>query len=80
FFASSPDLRQSQRFPPVLLDELPEAGQLRVGEERFVLEKLQSVAAGFGNDRRVAENLPISSGIGRRKAARASRPQESALW
>jgi hypothetical protein len=54
---SSPDLRESQRFPPALLDELAEAGQLRVGEERITLEKLERVAAGFGDDRRVAEKM-----------------------
>ena len=53
--------------------------QLRVGEERIALKQGERVAAGFGDDRRVAENLPTSSGIGRRKAARASRPHETAL-
>ena len=55
--ASSPDLRQSQRFSPALLDQLAEAGQLRVGEERIALEQGKRVAAGFGDDRRVAEKI-----------------------
>ena len=64
--ASSPNLRQAQRFPPALLDELAEAGQLRVGEERIALEQGKRVAAGFGDDRRVAEKI---SQIHRRGAA-----------